>query len=93
MPDPEGFSPTNADEVRVTTLMNVLYYAAAENLPGLLSWSRLLLRVQDLANDSPELAQAIAEVLALSAAEPPPDRERLEAAFAAACRMLDLVPS
>ncbi len=91
---PQGFSPTNADEVRVTALMNVLYYAQGDDLQGLLAWSRLLVRAEELSDDSPQNVQeAIAEVLALSACELPADRERLEESFERACRMLGLEPS
>jgi hypothetical protein len=87
----EGYPPTNAEEVRVTALMNVLYYAQAENLQGLLTWCHLLVRFGDLSQELPaEVEQAIADVIALSKTEEPADKERLEAAFAAACRMLGL---
>lgn len=87
----EGYPPANAEEVRVTALMNVLYYARLENLQGLLTWSRLLVRSGELSEESPEeVEQAIADVVVLSKDEEPPDRERLEAAFAAACRMMGL---
>jgi hypothetical protein len=87
----QGYPPSNAEEVRVTALMNVLYYARAEDLPGLLTWCHLLVRSGDLSHESPEqVEQAIADVLALSQAEEPPDRGCLDAAFAAACRMLGL---
>jgi hypothetical protein len=90
----EMYPPANAQEVRVTALMNVLYFAGEENLQGLLTWSRLMVRAGDLSDESPEeVEEAIAEIVALSEAEDPPDRERLEAAFAAACRMLGLEPS
>lgn len=86
--------PTSAEEVRVTALMNVLYYAQVENLQGLLTWSRMLVRAGDLSEEAPaEVERAIADVVALSGAEDPPDRQRLEAAFATACRMLELEPS
>jgi hypothetical protein len=90
----EGYPPTNAEEVRVTALMNVLYYAQLENLPGLLTWCQLLLSSGKLSQESPaEVEQAIADVIALSKTEEPPDQERLEASFAAACRMLGLESS
>jgi hypothetical protein len=90
----EMYPPANAEEVRVTALMNVLYYAGIENLQGLLTWSRMLVRAGDLSEESTaEVEQAIADVVALSEAEGPPDRERLEEAFATACRMLELEPS
>jgi hypothetical protein len=90
----EMYPPANAEEVRATALMNVIYYALVENLQGLLTWSRLLARAGVLSDESPaEVEQAIADVVALSEAEDPPDRERLEAAFAAACRMLELEPT
>ncbi len=87
----EMYPPINAEEVRLTALMNVLYYAQAENLQGLLIWSRLLVRAGDLSEESPsEVEKTIADIVVLSEAEAPPDRERLEAAFSAACRMLEL---
>jgi len=92
--NPEMYPPANAEEVRVTALMNVLYYAGVENLQGLLTWSRMLARAGDLSEESAaEVEQAIADVVALSEAEEPPDQERLEAAFATACRMLELEPT
>lgn len=91
MPEVELYPPTNAEEVRVTALMNVLYYAQTENLPGLLAWSQLLVRSGTLSEEAPvEVEQAIADIVALSEVEGPPDRERLEEAFATACRMLGL---
>jgi hypothetical protein len=90
----EGFPPTNAEEVRVTALMNVLYYAQVESLSGLLTWCQLLMRSGELSPESPaEVDEAIADIVALSENEDPPDRERLAAAFASACRMLGLESS
>lgn len=90
----ELYAPTNAEEVRVTALMNILYYAKVENLQGLLTWSRMLVRAGNLSEETPaEVEQAIADVVALSGAEDSPDRKRLEEAFATACRMLELEPS
>jgi hypothetical protein len=80
--------------VRITALMNVLYYAQVEDLQGLLTWCHLLVRSGDLSQESPaEVEQAIADVVTLSLAEETPDPERLKAAFATACRMLGVEPS
>jgi hypothetical protein len=54
----QGYAPKNAEEVRVTALMNVLYYAQAEDLPGLLTWCSLLVRAGEL---SPDIRQALGE--------------------------------
>ncbi len=89
--DLETYTPANAEEVRVTALMNVLYYAGREDLQGLLAWSRLLVWAGELSDESPEeVQQAIEKILALSEMEESADRARLEEAFAAACRMLGL---
>ncbi len=90
----EGYPPATAEEVRITALMNVLYYAQIEDVEGLLTWSRLLARSGDLSEESPtEVEKAIADVVTLSLAEETPDPERLKAAFATACRMLGVEPS